>query len=526
MTLPAPPPAPPPAPLIRSPEIAGEEFVDFGARIAANAADFPDKAAVVDEHRTLTWAAFGDLVARLAGRLAAAGVGRGDNVASLAENSAHHVALYAAVLSAGACMVPLPFGAAPDALRKMRDDSGARLLFASPDRLATARGLGAAEPVDLAAIEDWIGDAVPRAAAAVDPGDPFNIIYSSGTTGSPKGILHPHRFRSRQIRRFASLGFAADTILLASTPLYSNTTLVAVLPTLALGGTVVTMARFDTRRFLRLSQDHRVTEAMLVPVQYMRLMDEPAFERFDLSAYRAKFSTSAPLPAPLIERVMARWPGNLIEIYGMTEGGISTMLDCAAHPTKWDTAGRPTAGSDVRIVDEAGRELPPGGFGEIVGRSGAMMQGYFNAPDKTAETVWRSPEGDDFIRSGDMGRFDADGFLQLLDRKKDMIISGGFNIYAADLEAVLRRHPAVADVAVIAVPSKQWGETPLALVVPKPGGAADPDAIRDWANARLGKTQRLSAVELRADLPRSEIGKVLKRELRAAYWGEYGGGSG
>ena len=504
---------------IRAPEIAGEELVDFGARIAANAAAFPDKPAVIDEDRTLSWGEFGALVARIAGRLAAAGVGRGANVASLAENSAAHVALYAAVLSAGACMVPLPFGAAPDALRRMRDDSGARLLFASPGRVETASRLGAEQVVDLAAIGAWVGDAAPRAPVAVEPGDPFNIIYSSGTTGTPKGILHPHRFRSRQIRRFATLGIGPGTIMLASTPLYSNTTLVAVLPTLALGGTVVTMARFDTRRFLELSQQHRVTDAMLVPVQYMRLMDEPAFDRFDLSAYRCKFSTSAPLPGPLIARVMARWPGNLLEIYGLTEGGISTMLDCAAHPDKWDTAGRPAAGADVRIIDEHGTELPPGAFGEIVGRSGAMMQGYFNAPDKTAEMVWRSPQGDDFIRSGDMGRFDEDGFLQLLDRKKDMIISGGFNIYAADLEAVLRGHPDVADVAVIAVPSREWGETPLGLVVAKPGAAADAEAIKEWANARLGKTQRLSAVEIRTDLPRSEIGKILKRELRSAYWG-------
>lgn len=506
------------AALIRAPEVVDEEFVDFGARIAANAAAFPDKAAVIDEGQRLDWGGFGALVARIAGRLAAAGIGRDDNVASLAENSVAHIALYAAVLSAGACMVPLPFSATPDVLRRMLDDSGARLLFASPARLATAVGLDAGELVDLAAIDRWCGGAVPLAPAAVRPDDPFNIIYSSGTTGTPKGILHPHRFRSRQIRRFGTLGIGSDTIALASTPLYSNTTLVMVLPTLAHGGTVVSMARFETLRFLELSAQHRVTDAMLVPVQYMRLMDEPAFDRFDLTGYRCKFSTSAPLPGALIERVMKRWPGNLIEVYGLTEGGISTVLDCAANPTKWDTAGRPAPGADIRIIDDQGCELPPGAFGEIVGRSGAMMQGYFNAPERTAEIVWRSPEGDDFIRSGDMGRFDADGFLQLLDRKKDMIISGGFNIYAADLETVLRGHPEVADVAVIAVPSREWGETPLGLVVPRPGAAASPDAIRDWANARLGKTQRLSAVELRDDLPHSEIGKILKRELRAGYW--------
>lgn len=499
--------------------IAGETFVDFGARIAANAEAWPDKPAVIDGERRLSWRDFGALVARTAGRLAAAGAGPGSMVASLSENSAEHLALYAATLGAGACMVPLPFSATAEALRKMRDDCGAALLFASPRYRETADGLGAETVIDLAGLEAWSRDAAPAAPVAVGPDDRFNMIYSSGTTGTPKGIVHLHRFRSRQIVRFAAYGIGPDSVTLMSTPLYSNTTLVVALPTLAHGGTVVSMPKFDTKGFLALSERHRVTHAMLVPVQYMRLMDEPEFDRFDLSSYRCKFSTSAPLPGRLIERVMARWPGNLIEVYGMTEGGVSTVLDCAAFPDKWDTAGRPAPGADVRIIDEQGRELPAGELGEIVGRSGAMMHGYHNAADKTAEIVWRDADGNAFIRTGDMGRFDADGFLQLLDRKKDMIISGGFNVYAADLEAVLRKHPAVADVAVIAIPSREWGETPLGLVVLKPDADAAPEAIRDWANGQLGKTQRLSAVEVRGDLPRSEIGKVLKRELREPYWG-------
>lgn len=503
---------------IVAPAVAGEVLVNFGARVAANAAAFPQKPAVIDDDRIWTWGEFGALVARVATGLTAAGVGRGDMVASLAENSARHVALYCAVLSAGACMVPLPFSATPDALRKMREDCGARLLFASSRLLETARGLGAAEVVDLGALEDWSRDAVPLAPVAVGADDPFNMIYSSGTTGTPKGILHLHRFRSRQIARFAGFGLNADSVAIMSTPLYSNTTLVVALPTLAHGGAIVSMPRFDTKAFLRLSQEHRATHAMLVPVQYMRLMDEPEFDRHDLTSYLCKFSTSARLPGGLIERVMQRWPGNLIELYGMTEGGVSTTLDCRAHPDKWDTAGRPPPGADLRVIDDNGRELPPGAFGEIVGRSGAMMHGYFNAPDKTAEIVWRDADGNEFIRSGDMGRLDEDGFLHLLDRKKDMIISGGFNVYAADLEAVLRMHPDVADVAVIAVPSREWGETPLGLVELKPGAVALPEQIREWANGQLGKTQRLSAVEVREQLPRSEIGKILKRELRADYW--------
>jgi acyl-CoA synthetase (AMP-forming)/AMP-acid ligase II len=214
---------------------------------------------------------------------------------------------------------------------------------------------------------------------------------------------------------------------------------------------------------------------------------------------------------------MKRWPGNIMEFYGMTEGGPGTVLDCAAYPDKWDTVGKPQEGADMRVIDEDGNELPYGSYGEVVGRSGSMMPGYHNNPEKTREATWVSPDGEHFVRTGDMGRFDEDGFLHLLDRKKDMIISGGFNIYAADLESVLRRHPDVADVAVIAIPSREWGETPLGLVVPRRKDA-DPDAIREWANDQLGKTQRVSKVEFRDDLPRSEIGKILKRELREPYW--------
>lgn len=498
--------------------IEGEELVAFGPRMVENAEKFAEKPCVIDERETLSWAEFGDLVARVAGRLQAMGIGPGHMVASLSENSAVNVVLYAGVVYAGACMVPLPFSATEASLIKEREDCGATLLFTSAQFRATAEKLGASELVDLEDLRAWIGDAPAISPVAVSDDDLFDMIYSSGTTGSPKGIVHDHRFRSRQFSRTTSYGLEETGVLMMSTPLYSNTTLVAALACLVRGATLVSMERFNTIRFLELSQAHRATHAMLVPVQYMRLMDEPRFDEFDLSAYVCKMSTSAPLPGVVIAQVMRRWPGNIMEFYGMTEGGPATVLDCAAHPDKWDTVGQPQPGADMRVIDEDGQELPYGSYGEVVGRSGSMMPSYHNNPEKTREATWVSAEGDHFVRTGDMGRFDEDGFLHLLDRKKDMIISGGFNIYAADLEAVLRKHPDVADVAVIAVPSRQWGETPLGLVVPKPG--ADAEAIRDWTNAQLGKTQRLSAIEFRDDLPRSEIGKILKRELREPYWAE------
>jgi len=274
------------------------------------------------------------------------------------------------------------------------------------------------------------------------------------------------------------------------------------------------MRKFDAQHYLTLAQQHRVTHTMLVPVQYQRLMDFPDFDRYDLSSFQAKFCTSAPFRAELKRDVLKRWPGGLTEYYGMTEGGGRCELLAHLHPDKLHTVGKPAEGHDIRLIDEAGREVPPGESGEVVGSSGAMMKGYHRLPEKTREVEWFDPSGKRFIRTGDVGRFDEDGFLILGDRKKDMIISGGFNIYPIDIESELRQHPAVKECTVVGAPSRQWGETPVAFVVRNAGHDISASDLMQWLNARVGKTQRLSALEWLEALPRSEIGKVLKRELR------------
>ena len=253
---------------------------------------------------------------------------------------------------------------------------------------------------------------------------------------------------------------------------------------------------------------------MLVPVQYRRIMALPDFERFDLSSYQMKFCTSAPFAADLKADILKRWPGGLTEYYGMTEGGGSCALLAHEHPDKLHTVGQPMPDHDVRLIDDDGKPVAVGEIGEIVGHSPVIMKGYLNQPAKTAETFWHDETGKRFVRTGDVGRFDADGFLTLMDRKKDMIISGGFNIYPSDLEAVLAGHDEVAEAAVVGMPSEEWGETPVAFVVLKPNAAADAGALKAWTNSRVGKTQRLADVVIVDTLPRSAIGKVLKRELR------------
>jgi acyl-CoA synthetase (AMP-forming)/AMP-acid ligase II len=253
---------------------------------------------------------------------------------------------------------------------------------------------------------------------------------------------------------------------------------------------------------------------MLVPVQYQRIMALPDFDTFDLSSFRLKTSTSAPFSPALKADILARWPGALVEFYGMTEGGASTGLNATEFPDKLHTVGKPLPGHDMRLIDEAGNEVPQGETGEVVGRSPAMMTGYHGRQQATADAEWHDSEGNRFIRHGDIGRFDEDGFLILMDRKKDLIISGGFNIYPVDLEAVLKLHPAVQECTVIGVPSEAWGETPVGFYVPNTGVDASADEIMAWTNAQLGKTQRLSALHAIDELPRSAIGKILKRELR------------
>ncbi len=357
---------------------------------------------------------------------------------------------------------------------------------------------------------------------AIAPEQPFNIIYSSGTTGAPKGIVQPHGMRWRQFARVSYKG----AVTIVSTPLYSNTTLVVFLPTLAHGGAAVLMPKFDAGEFLRLSQERRATHAMLVPAQYRRIMEREDFGRYDLSSYVLKLSTSAPFAAALKADVLKRWPGGLLEFYGMTEGGGATMLAAHLFPQKLHTVGRPMPGHEIRLIDAHGREVATGEVGEVVGRSESMMTGYHKQPEKTREAEWHDPEGRRFIRTGDIGRFDEDGFLILLDRAKDVIISGGFNIYPSDLEAELMRHEAVAEAAVVGVASERWGETPIAFVALRQGATVEAPALKDWVNARLGKTQRLSDLRIIDSLPRSAIGEILKRELRGLYPGAQGAARG
>jgi long-chain acyl-CoA synthetase len=507
-------------------DITDTEFGTITDLIRQHGLRAPQQRALVQGQRHLDYEALDSLVDRTACALQRDGFLPGHAIAICADMSIEYAAVFLGALRAGVVVAPLAPGSGSTSLQRMVQDADARLIFVDGHG-GVAMGQAHVHGVERIALdnqtserslENWLAEPGQQPVPVAVKADwPFNIIYSSGTTGEPKGIVQSHGMRWTHVRRGAAYHYDTKTVTLLSTPLYSNTTLVVFFPTLSFGGTVVMMPKFDALGYLVQAQTHRVTHTMLVPVQYHRLMAHPEFDRFDLSSYQVKFSTSAPFDAAVKADVLKRWPGGLVEFYGMTEGGGTCILEAHANPEKLHTVGRAAEGHDIRLIDDNGMEVGVGEAGEVVGHSGGMMIGYHGQPEKTRETEWFDPHGKRFIRTGDIGRFDADGFLTLFDRKKDMLISGGFNVYPSDLEDVLRRHSSVLEAAVVGVPSKQWGETPAAFVVLKPGQAVTTKELLEWSNCQLGKTQRLCSLQFLDELPRSAIGKVLKRTLRDGF---------
>jgi len=522
-----------------TPRVHWQPGDDIASMVSRHAEETPDRIALVQGEQSQTWAELERSVERVAGALVASGSQPGDRIALLAANSPEYVEVFLGALRAGACVVPLPTMASAESLAAMLVDSAARALFVDTDHRAAGEAIAGAAVTLRVNLDDearavaggfrsyvaWRDAAtMTTARARIAAVDAFDVIYSSGTTGVPKGIVHSHGARRASYGGERARYFSRESVNIVATPFYSNTTSVTWLLTTAHGGTNVLLGKFSAEAFIAAVERHRATHAMLVPVQYDRILASERFRGADLASLRYLFSTSAPLRAESKRRILAETSAELIEIYGLTEGGPVTVLEARAHPDKLASVGRPSGGCKVRIVDEAGGDVPPGQVGEVMGRSANMMSGYLNRPGDTQALLVRDPSGELYFRTGDLGRFDEDGFLYLLDRKKDIIISGGFNVYASDLESVLASHPGVVEVAVIGIPSERWGETPLGLVVARPGAEVTAEELRDYCNARVGKMQRVSAVELRPALPKNSIGKVLKRELRGPYWQGLPGG--
>ncbi|MEM8816724.1 MAG: AMP-binding protein [Pseudomonadota bacterium] len=516
--------------------------------IALNAAYLNRKTAFVDcgrdnRGRRISWAEFGTGTNRVANALTAAGLVKGDRVVVLMKNSYAMVEAMYGVIRGGFVAVPLNVAITDEAVAAMIGNSGARAVIASDEHIERIERLRASLPKALGdrligldcAIQGWrdyaefVRDASSEdPAVSLAPGDECNIIYSSGTTGLPKGIVHDHACREAWGSDMAvPLRYHSGARTLCNLGLFSNISWVAMLATIYAGGRIVIDRQFSPERCLERIQQERITHTAMVPLQFQKLVECGSLPDYDLSSLDAYMCCGSPLAPALKRRIMDRLPGDLIELYGLTEG-LVTILSPEDMADKIDSVGRPSPGQRLAILD-ASDELQSGHHlsdspGEIVGHSRFMMAGYHDNDEANEEATWVHPDGSRWLRTGDIGRFDADGFLYLVDRKKDMIISGGQNVYPADIEAVMLEHEAVSEVAVIGIEHEKWGETPLAVVV----AAADEqtaDDITAWTNARTGKQQRISGTVLVRELPRNPNGKVLKRELRKTYAGFGGKGA-
>jgi len=502
--------------------------------LAANAAAAPDRLALVCEARRLTYGELDRLVNRVAHALSARGVGAGGRVALLLSNGPEFLAVTHAAAKLGALAVPINYrwrrgeiayvleDAAPEVfvLDAAFVEEGAAARSAA-GRPATERCLVVGGAPGLPSFEEAVAAAPDTPPETGIPPGGFNIlVYTSGTTGKPKGVMHPTfdpkvGFESQK-RIVDMWGFTPDDVHLVAGPMYHTMPNAYAAQHLFVGATVVVMKRFEPEECLRLVAQERVTTSSMVPAHFIRLLEVPpdVRARHDLSSVRKIMHAAAPCPPDVKRRIMQLFPPDSVwEFYGATEGP-GTIISPAEWLERPGSVGRPWPGITVKILDDDGRELPAGEVGTIYLSSiGSRKFSYHNAPEKTA-AAFRG----DFFTVGDMGWLDGDGYLFIADRRTDMVISGGVNIYPAEIEATLLAHPDVVDAAVFGIPDARWGESLHAVVEARRGVALDTVAVQAWCRERLADYKTPRSVEFVAELPRDPNGKVLKRQLRQPHW--------
>ncbi|MFD7507211.1 long-chain fatty acid--CoA ligase [Streptomyces sp. NPDC059850] len=481
----------------------------IGAWPRRRARKTPGRIAVVHGDDTQTYRELDETVTGYARALRARGIGRGDRVAYLGPNHPSFLHALFATCAVGAVFVPLNTRLAAPELAYMLDDSGARLLLHDPGCAETAGEAGAGIAVAVDELTDGVDDAPDEVMA---PDDPCMIMYTSGTTGRPKGAVLSHaNITWNSLNVLVDTDLASDEITLVTAPLFHTAALnMTCLPTLLKGGRVVIEPGFDAERMLDLIEGQGVTCLFGVPTMFAAVADSPRWETADLSSVRTLMCGGSPVPKALIDTYLRRGL-SFIQGYGMTEASPGTLLlDREMSAVKAGSAGVPHFFTDVRLVRPDLTEAGPGEPGEILVHGPHVMRGYYGLPDATADALL---EGG-WFRSGDVGVRDEDGYVSIVDRVKDMIISGGENVYPAEVENALYDHPDVLECAVIGMPDARWGEVGKAVVVLRAGAATDQQCLLDHLAGRLAKYKVPRAVEFRTALPRTASGKIRKSALR------------
>ena len=497
--------------------------VNIGHWVRQNAKIYPNKVATKTGQRAFTYVQLADRMNRLANGLIAAGLKPGDRVALFMLNGVEYVEAVFACSAAGLIAVPLNWRLSQEELVFIAKDCAPKVLIhhAMFEEVAAAVAAGCdsiqerlsvAHDGSASAYESFIEAGDPKDAVNPDVGgdDPHLIMYTAGTTGSPKGVVLTHANCFWQSVNGWALGVSPDAVALVILPMFHVGGLNGcVTPMIHIGATVILSPKFDPGDVLETIERERVAGMVAVPAIYQMLYDHPKFATTDLSSIVAFISGGAPLGKELTRKYHEKGL-EFRQGYGLTETspGVTGMGpgECLR---KSGSAGRACLYVDLRIVDEKGRELPTGEAGEVTVRGPNVMKEYWNRPEATAEAI-----RDGWFHSGDIGFLDEEGFLTLVDRKKDMIISGGENVYPAEVEKVLLEHGGVAEAAVVGKADPKWGEVPIGFVVAVPGQTLDPDELIAFCASRIAKYKTPKAVVVRTSLPHNAAGKIVKQELK------------
>lgn len=498
----------------------------------------PARTAIVDvpNDRRISWSDLDERVRRLANGLRTLGLQAGDRVAVLSRNSIEYQELFFAAGRAGLVLQPLNWRLSPRAIGDLIIDARPKAVVTSPEYLDVA-----AELQRLCDVPHWLqyganGDgsyeallasgsvAEPESSAKVGDDDPFFILYTGGTTGESKGAMHSHRS--------AAMGMLNQTVAERIVPsdVYMLTGQMYHIPiVLSMNymkhGCPLVLVNFEAKQALEIIQAEKVSAFLGITTMLNWMMAVPDFSSYDLSSLRNIQYGGGPMPSSVVRAALDSFPCTLIQGYGQTEGTTMSFLSQedhanalqGIHPERLRSCGREGFVTSLQIVNPDGKPVPKDGTtpGQIIVRSEANMTGYFNRPDLTAQTL-----RDGWMWTGDIATWDEDNYVFIVDRAKDMIISGGENIFSVQVEEAISQHPAVLECAVIGVPDEEWGEAVKAVVVLKPGQQASEQDIIDTARAHLASYQKPRSVDFVAELPKAPTGKILKRELRAPYWAE------